>query len=237
MAALKPEYREADGFIAEVIRTDRKKTADIRLDEGAVSVVVPRDLPVERIDALLKEKRQWIKNKLALHRQAQPVSEKSFVSGEAFPYLGRNYRLKVYDGAFTPVKLSGGYLHASVPGGSHSPHMVRNAVIRWYKAKAESRFSEKVARLAPQVGVAPSSVGVRSYSSRWGSCTAKGDVVLNWRVVMAPNPVCEYVVLHELCHLLHYDHSDAFWSTLARHDPHWREHKVWLKEHGRTLIF
>ena len=238
MAAVKaPEYREAKGVIVEIIRTERRKTADIRVEEGAVSVVVPANLALSRVDELLKDKRTWIREKLSLQQEAQPVSEKQFVSGESFPYLGRNYRLKVHDGPFQPVKLLRGYLHVSVPSGAKSPQMVRNALIRWYKAQAERKLLEKAARLAPVIGVKPKSVSVRSFKSRWGSCSAKGDIQFNWRVVMAPNSVCDYVVIHELCHLVHHDHSADFWKYLGRYAGSYNIQKVWLKENSFSLLF
>jgi predicted metal-dependent hydrolase len=235
MAAVKaPEYREAKGFIAEIIRTERRKTADIRVEDGAVSVVVPINLALSCIDELLKTKRKWIREKLSLQQEAQPVSEKQFVSGESFPYLGRNYRLKVHGGEFQPVKLLRGYLHVTVPDGVRSPQMVRNALIRWYKAQAERKLLEKVARFAPVIGVNPKSISVRSFKSRWGSCSAKGDIQFNWRVVMAPNSVCDYVVTHELCHLVHHDHSPEFWGLLERHKPDFLIQKRWLKENEQS---
>lgn len=90
-----PEYRDGNGFIVEVIRTNRRKTADIRVEEGAVSIVVPKSTCIEKIDQLLLSKRLWIKEKMALQRDMATAGSKQFVSGEAFPYLGRNYRLKV----------------------------------------------------------------------------------------------------------------------------------------------
>ena len=240
MAAMKPspkkqEYREASGFIAEVIRTERRKTADIRVEDGAVSVVVPIDLPVERIDSLLKDKRKWIKEKIVLHRQAQPVSEKQFVSGEAFSYLGRNYRLKVEKGVFQPVRLLQGRLVVTVPQGKDQPHVIRNALIRWYKRQAEQKLREKVDRYAPVVGVEPTGVGIKSFKSRWGSCTAKGRLEFNWRVMMAPASVVEYVVIHELCHLKHHDHSADFWSAVSRVLPNYMVSKDWLKDNELRL--
>ncbi|GAB3369015.1 M48 family metallopeptidase [Spongiibacter taiwanensis] len=237
MVAIKPEYREANGFIAEVIRTERRKTADIRVEDGAVSVVVPGDLPVERIDSLLKEKRKWIKEKIALHRQAQPTSEKQFVSGEAFPYLGRNYRLKVEKGPFQPVRLINGRLVATVPEGKEQPHMIRNALVRWYKRQAEVKIVEKVERYSAAVGVEPAGVGIKSFKSRWGSCTAKGRLEFNWRIMMAPNRCVDYVVVHELCHLKRHDHSAEFWEEVGRILPSYEKSKEWLRDNGIHLLF
>lgn len=232
-----PEYVDGDGFIAEVIRTSRRKSADIRVEEGAVSVVVPVELPTERIAQLLASKRRWIKEKIHLHGESQPANTRQYVSGEAFPYLGRNYRLKVQRGPFEPVKLLQGRLLATLPYGAEQPHMVRNALARWYKRQAESKLQEKAARYAKQIGVTPSSVNVKAFKSRWGSCSPTGHVGFNWCVMMAPNRVVDYVVVHELCHLIHHDHSANFWREVERHMPDFAERKEWLKQNSERLSF
>ncbi|MEX1668373.1 M48 family metallopeptidase [Zhongshania guokunii] len=223
------EYLERPGFIAEVIRTDRRKTADIRVEDGAVLIVIPISLPIERVDSLLKTKRTWIKEKIALHREAQPASEKQFVSGEAFSYLGRNYRLKVEEGAFQPVRLLKGRLVVTVPKGKDQPHMIRNALIRWYKRQAEQKLCEKVERYAPIVGVEPADVRIKTFKSRWGSCTAKGILEFNWRIMMAPNRCVDYVVVHELCHLKRHDHSAEFWKEVGKVMTDYERLRTYLK--------
>lgn len=229
------EYREGNGFVAEVIRSDRRKTADIRVEDGAVSVVVPRGLAVERIDRLLQDKRLWIKEKIALHREMASAGEKTFVSGEAFPYLGRNYRLKVTHGSFAPVRLVHGRLMVQAPTGTDQPHIVRNALARWYKRQAGQKLQEKVTRYAPIVGVTPSGVGIKAFKSRWGSCTAKGVLEFNWQIMMAPNRMVDYVVVHELCHLIRHDHSPEFWKEVARVMPGYPEYREWLRMNGARL--
>jgi predicted metal-dependent hydrolase len=223
------EYRDGHGFIAEVIRTSRRKSADIRVEDGAVSVVVPTSTSTERIDQLLATKRRWIKEKIALQREMAPAATRRFVSGEAFSYLGRNYRLKVETGNFAPVRLLHGRLVVTVPSGSQQPHMVRNALVRWYKRQAEHKLTEKVTRFAPLVGVEPAGVGIKTFRSRWGSCTAKGKLEFNWQIMMAPNRMVDYVVLHELCHLIRHDHSPEFWREMARVMPEYQQCREWLK--------
>ncbi|EDY86726.1 zinc metalloprotease [gamma proteobacterium HTCC5015] len=237
MVEKKSEYLDGNGFIVEVLRTDRKKTADIRVEEGAVSVVVPRNTTEARINELIREKRRWIKRKMALHQEQAPVTEKRMVSGEAFAYLGRHYRLKVVRGPYAPVKLSAGRLLVTVPQGTEQPHIIRNALIRWYKRQADIKLTDKVRRFAPRVGVEPAGVAIKSFRSRWGSCTAKGSLEFNWRIMMAPNSVVDYVVLHELCHLLHHNHSQAFWDQLRLVAGDYQSHKDWLKEHSVRLAF
>tara|TARA_R100000900_G_scaffold39187_1_gene32255 strand:- start:21470 stop:22189 length:720 start_codon:yes stop_codon:yes gene_type:complete len=229
------EYRDGHGFIAEIIRTSRRKSADIRVEDGAVSVVVPTSTTTERIDQLLIAKRRWIKEKIALHREQAPTATRRFVSGEAFSYLGRNYRLKVETGNFAPVKLLNGRLVVTVPEGSQQPHMVRNALVRWYKRQAEQKLTEKVARFAPMVGVEPAGVGIRSFKSRWGSCTSRGKLEFNWRIMMAPNRMVDYVVIHELCHLIRHDHSPEFWREVARVMPEYEQCREWLRDNAVKL--
>ncbi|MBH0311775.1 M48 family metallopeptidase [Alcaligenes faecalis] len=229
------EYLDAQGFIVEVIRTERQKTADLRVEDGAVSIVVPQRVSTEKIEAILASKRRWIREKLTLHRDAAPASGKDFVSGEAFPYLGRNYRLKVVQGSFAPVRLVHGHLVVSVPCGSEQPHMVRNALVRWYKRQAAQKLTEKVARFAPVVGVLPKDVNIKTFRARWGSCTAEGQLEFNWQITMAPNRMVDYVVIHELCHLIHHDHSPGFWKEVARVMPEYAQCRQWLKENGAGL--
>lgn len=233
---LSPEYRDANGFIAEVIRTSRRKSADIRVEEGAVSVVVPVETSLERIDELLASKRRWIKEKIALHQEMSPPSSKRYVSGEAFSYLGRNYRLKVEKGPFAPVKMIQGRLVVSVPQGSEQPHMICNALVRWYKRQAEVKLRDKVARWAPQVGVDVPAVSVKTFKSRWGSCTAKGELQFNWKIMMSPNRMVDYVVVHELCHLIRHDHSSEFWAEVGRILPDYQECREWLRCNGHFVV-
>lgn len=234
--ALAPEYIECKGFIAEVVRTNRTKSADVRVEDGVVSVVVPKTLELDRINKILDDKRQWIKNKIYLHRDAQPNTTKEFVSGESFAYLGRNYRLKVVDGHFKPVKLVQGRLVITVPNPKEYPHMVRNALVRWYKQHAELKLNEKIKRYAAIVGVEPESVGIKNFKSRWGSCSAKGHIDFNWKIIMAPNRMVDYVVIHELCHLKHHDHSPKFWKEVERVVPDYQACKEWLKVNESGMV-
>lgn len=194
------------------------------------------DLPQPKITALLKDKDRWIKNKIREQKRFQPVVPKQFVSGEAFSYLGRNYRLKVKRGPFSPVKLVQGRLVATLPEGPDNPQMVRNALVRWYRAQAQPKMIEKTARYAESIGVEPSAVGIKSYKARWGSCSSTGRIDYNWRIVMAPHAIVDYVVVHELCHLKHFNHGRDYWKQVRRIMPDCDEHRNWLKENGGHLL-
>jgi hypothetical protein len=231
----KREYREHDDFTAEVIRTHRRKSAEIRVTAGAVTIRVPVHTSVSEIDELLHARHEWIREKVALQGEMASLEPRAYTSGEVFSYLGCNYRLRVEDGAFAPVKLLNGCLHVNVPGGSAHAHLVRNALVRWYKQRAHEKLPQIVGYLAPQVGAHPERIEIKSFKARWGSCSSTGAVQFNWRIMLAPTRMVEYVVVHELCHLLHLNHSNAYWREVERVIPDYRACRKWFKAHGWSL--
>jgi len=229
------EFIEFDNLLVEIKRSNRVKSATITVEESSVLIAVPRLLELERIKKLLKNKRQWIKDKIALHYEAQPKSNKEFVSGECFSYLGRNYRLKVNQGYYKPAKLINGRFCVTLFAGTDNADLIKDSLLAWYEKHADIKFNEKVKRYAEIMNVKFNSVGIKSYKSRWGSCTAEGDITFNWKIIMAPNRIVDYVVVHELCHLIHHDHSPKFWREVERFMPDYLECKEWLKHNGARL--
>lgn len=229
------EYIQGKGFVAEVTRTKRTKSATIKVEDGTVIVVVPYTLAQERIVRLLSDKTRWIKEKLALRFQEPNKSDKQYVSGESFSYLGRNYRLKVNKGQYQPVKLSRGRFTITLRVGSDNPELIQDSLTSWYKQHAQAKLTEKSKRYSEIIGVTYASVGIKPYKSRWGSCSVNGNIDFNWHIIMAPNRIVDYVVVHELCHLIHHDHSPKFWQQVERVMPDYAECKAWLKVNAASL--
>ena len=160
---------------------------------------------------------------------------KEYVSGESFTSLGRNYRLKLVSGGLREVKLRGGYLELGVSKGTKERD-IRNALLDWYEEHALNRLTEKTARYANIMGVTSNSIVARDYKSRWGLCSSKGDIFYNWRIIIAPHQIVDYMVVHELCHMQHPNHSPAYWDSVKRVIPDYKESRQWLKDHGASLI-
>lgn len=232
---VQPEFIKGDGFLAEIIRTGRRKTVSVSVQEGRVSMAVPEALSDSRIESLLAKKARWIKEKLLLQSEAEPVKPREYVSGESFTYLGRNYRLKVEFGKPVSVKLRQGRLWVRVPEGCNNPGKVRNALSWWYRTHAEQKLREKVERYARVIGVYPTAVRIKTFKSRWGSCDSRGLVQFNWKIIIAPNRIVDYLVVHELCHLKQHNHSPRFWTCVEAVFPDYKECKEWLKQNGRIL--
>ena len=223
-------------FQVDVKRTNRRKTATVKIEQGVVQVVVPQTLSQQAIDDLIAKKSNWIRQKLVL-QQSVPVSKpKEFVSGESFSYLGRNYRLKVLTGDLQPVKLKQGYLQVTVPMEQKSDQaLIRKLLQDWYLDRASEKLEQKTVKYAQQIGVQPSKIRVREYKSRWGSCSVRGEVSYNWRIIISPNPVVDYVVVHELCHLIHHNHSKQYWNQVRSIVPDYQSKRDWLKTNAGLL--
>ncbi|MDH5917760.1 M48 family metallopeptidase [Vibrio splendidus] len=236
MSKHEPELIHTEGYSVLVERTSRRKTASIKVDEGEVIIVVPKLLERDKIDKLLASKHQWIVEKIAQYQTASPATMREYVSGESLPYLGRNYRLKVLKGDLAPTKLLNGRITVTVPDPSTQTHYIRRALTNWYKRHADKKIREKVRRYESLVGVETGVVRTKEFKSRWGSCTPYGDLEFNWVIVMAPNRVVDYVVVHELCHLIHHDHSPQFWKEVERVMHDYKKHKEWLRGNAQNLI-
>ena len=221
---------EGFDFPVEVIRTPRKRSAAIHVSSGVVSVRVPQSLSDKRVQDLIQKRSVWIKRKIKEQADRPASKPKEYVSGESFSYLGKTYRLKVVDGAEPSLKMKGGRLVASVPKhAKNRESLVKSLVTGWYQSHADQKLREKVERFAPLVGVEPRSIAVKAYKSRWGSCTNSGDISFNWKIIEAPHRVVDYVVIHELCHMLEHNHSPKYWKHVERHVPDWRACRQWLR--------
>ena len=235
-AMSKVQVMEGFGFAVEVVRTDRrKKTIAIELDGELVRVRAPRRLSDSRLRDLVIERTPWIEARLREQAERPEVKPKEYVSGETFSYLGRNYRLKVIAGESHPVRLKQGYLVVLAPEGEGQQREVKGRLESWYRANAEELLRDKTERMAKLIEVAPRSVSVRNYKSRWGSCSSSGDITYNWKIIMAPHHIVDYVVVHELCHLLEHNHSPRYWRHVARFIPDWKERRDWLK-HNPLIV-
>ena len=217
----------------EIVRTKRRKTASIQIRDGLIRAVVPNQISDFRVEALIKKRMSWIRKKLQEESKIVIPSIKEYVSGESLTYLGKNYRLKIITNSKRSVKLIGGYIEVSVP--KKSPSTIKNMLTQWYIDHAIERLKDKTDRYANIIGVSPSTVSVRDYKSKWGSCSSDGNISYNWRIIMSPHRIVDYIVIHELCHMLEHNHSKDFWQHVSNNCRDYKECRNWLKINGRVL--
>ena len=225
-------------FPIEVVRSLKSKSAAIEIDKGIVKVTVPQNLSDYRVDELVKKRTIWIKKQLKIEAETPSLRPKEYVNGESFSYLGRNYRLKCVDDEAPNVKLKHGYLTVYLSNAlkeNEKEDFIRRALKDWYQARALEKLKEKTKRYSSIIGVTPQSVKIKEYKARWGSCSLKGDISFNWRIIISPHHIVDYIVVHELCHLVEYNHGNKYWKQVASVVPNYIECRNWLKENGQYL--
>jgi predicted metal-dependent hydrolase len=200
---------------------------------------VPCALERERITALVRRKGAWIVERLRDFEDLLPApAPREFTSGETFHYLGRQHRLLVElhpDLARAEVALSHGRLHVRLPAATKAsarPDAVRDALKLWYRRRAALYLPARLAKWAAKLGIATPPLLIREPRKRWGSCDARGNVRINWRVMQVAPRLVDYVVAHELVHLEHRRHDREFWARLGVAMPDAEPRKTRLRRDG-----
>jgi predicted metal-dependent hydrolase len=191
-----------------------------------VEVVLPRRAGEREAAAAVSELRPWIERRV---RELERVQAIVAARGDTLPYLGEMLRVLAEPGR-TRVHRRGSDL--LVPRGPE-----RNAAVeRWYRRAALCEIEPRLDRACRLAGSSYSGLSIRGQRTRWASCSRSGGMSFNWRLLLAPEPVLDYVVWHEVCHLEVLDHSPRFWDLLRQWCPDCREHARWLRRHGATLV-
>ncbi len=226
----------------QIIRSNRKTVGlEVSLDEG-VKIRAPKSLKKKRIKQIVKKKASWILKKQEKLCEVKPApTPKEFLSGEKLPYLGRRYRLKVkkIEGKNVSISLYQGKFWIEV-GTDISKQMrreaIREKVINWYREHAKEKINERVKKYQDKIGTEPNSVQIKKQKKRWGSCSSLGNLNFNWKIIMAPMSVVDYLVVHELAHLKHPNHSKEFWQLVEAIIPNYEKKQEWLRVNGKQLI-
>jgi predicted metal-dependent hydrolase len=199
----------------------------VSVDPGrGVEVVLPRRAPEREAAAAVAELRPWIERRV---RELADVRAAVAARGSTVPYLGAPLRLVPQTGR-RRVHRTGGVLFVPERAADTVP-----AVERWYRRAAREEIKPRLDRACALSGTAYSRLTIRGQRTRWASCSRSGAVSFNWRLLLAPEPVLDYVIWHEVCHLSIMDHSPRFWALVASHCEDYREHVAWLRRHGATL--
>lgn len=215
-----------------------RKTTDIVIErDGTVSVRPPQHYTPEQVDAVVESKRLWIYRNLAEWRDLNASAVvRSWVNGESFLYLGRNYRLALVSEQVQDLLLKEGrfYLKRSLIE-QQGVDAAKRAFASYYTEKGQQRFQSRADYYAAKAGVSVGTIRVKDMGYRWASCGQQGQLNFHWKCMMAPPKVIDYIVVHELCHHHQKNHNEAFWNEVDKILPDYRERKVWLRKYGAGL--
>ncbi|MCL5057367.1 MAG: M48 family metallopeptidase [Actinobacteria bacterium] len=210
----------------------RKLTITVERDRSVI-VHAPEGTSDEKINQVVESKRQWIYEKMGhpqKYRNLPHPPGKELVSGESAFYLGRQYRIEIVKTGLSGIKFAQRFY---IPATQISKRA--EALKDWYIAKAKEKIVPRVKQHASQLGVDVAEVKIVDNRYRWGSCTLKNNVNFNWRLIKAPMFVIDYVIIHELAHLIEANHTPRFWNIVRAQAPTMEKAKAWLKEYGQLL--
>ena len=215
-----------DDLAYTIRRSTRARRIRVSVDpHTGVEVVIPQRATKKEAQAAVAELRPWIDRRLHdVHAARQRLASPS----GTVPFLGDHLRLQ-YDEGRTRAHRKADVLH--VPAAD-----AHEAIERWYRVQARAEIAPRLTRATDALGRIHTTLSIRNQRTRWGSCSATGAMSFNWRLLLAPEPVLDYVVWHEACHLVVMDHSRNFWTLVERHLPGYREPRRWLRQNGAALV-
>lgn len=223
--------RKPMNFSYSICYSERKTIAISVERDRSVVIRAPIGTTEAAIDRIVERKKAWIYGKLS-HPQKYPekATRAEFVSGETILYLGRKYRLEIRKGAKEGIEFEGKFV---VTGTSRD--RASDMFREWYKQAAKEAILPRVEVHSQKLGVTPQRVSISNSRYRWGSCTPRDNLSFNWKLVKAPIYVIDYVIVHELAHLIEANHTPRFWNIVRTQSPRHSRAKEWLKEHGGLL--
>jgi predicted metal-dependent hydrolase len=210
--------------------SSRKSLGITVTPEMKVLVKAPAKTSIENVKEKLRKKAPWIIKQQSFFLSFQPKTPtRKFISGETHLYLGRQYRLRLISGKPESVKLKGKFIEVTTSEKARTKQIVNE----WYLQNAKAKFNSVAQPLLKKFKkhkVEPTSIVLRDMPTRWGSCTPKGKIILNPELIKAPKGCIEYVIIHELCHLIHHDHTQKFLDLQTKEMKDWEKWKMKLEK-------
>jgi predicted metal-dependent hydrolase len=204
-------------------RSQQRRSIMLTVDEHGLTVSAPWRSSERRIAGVIRDAEAWVLKKLDVW-SALPARAQSWTQGDTIRYLGRDLSLHLTQDAVAALAtLQDGdrlQVRLTAPADADS---VKVAVIKWYRRHAQANFAGRIGELAARLGVGVPRLFLSSARTRWGSCNARREVRLNWRLIQAAQATIDYVIVHELAHLIEMNHSARFWALVASACPHYRE--------------
>lgn len=221
--------------IQYTLQRSNRKTASIYIErDGRVSVYVPKKLTNKQVEELLENKRKWIYRNLAEWEDLNATrTQREYVNGEGFFYLGRSYRLKLVDQQEATLMLKDG--HFCLRSNNGSAPDADAEFKEFFREKGKKRIPDRVAFYQDRMDVEATAVKIIDLKNRWASCSSNGNLNFHWKCMMAPPNILDYIVVHELAHLIHTNHTEAFWNEVDKVMPDYRDRKEWLRVNGAGM--
>lgn len=221
----------------QIERTNRKRTIALQVKNNKLIIKTPRSVSKKTLVDLIKRKQHWINQRAILNFEEQNLKNREFIDNDKFYFRGDEYRLSLILGRKEAVKIEGGLLVVSyVDDKSIGRENIKRLLEDWYLKESIKILKARTEELAQQMRVQPYGITVKNYKSKWGSCTANNKISYNWRIIMAPDCIVDYLIIHELCHIIEHNHSKNFWNYVGTYCEDFQKKRKWLRENGHMLV-
>jgi predicted metal-dependent hydrolase len=227
-------------FAFELVRSARRRSISIEIAKAQVVVRAPHFVARADIEKFVCEKSLWVQQKLTQQeQQLSALPDYSFANGTSIPYLGEPLELVVHTQPKADVVRYGEKLLVIMTSRSRltPEQQTKRLVSTWYQTQALKLLQAKTDVAVARLGASYRGITIKATRSKWGHCTAQGAIQYNWQILLAPEPIVDYLVAHEVSHLLHHNHSPAFWAVVASLCPNYKHCRAWLKANGMQLMF
>lgn len=219
------------------LKYKNRKTIEIKIDPpDRVTVTAPLGADEKEILSIVQNKAHWITKKLHDIKDISIAEEKKFQDGDLFLYLGKEYPLKlIMDKGIKNIEVQycNGNIIIKTP--SYDKELLKEAMKKWYRQKTEEIIRERLEYLQKYFDKAPSDIKIKEQKKRWASCTSRGRLLFNWRCSMASVEAIDYIIIHEMCHLYHMNHSKYFWNKVETILPDYKKRSEWLKNNALKI--
>ncbi len=228
-------------FPCELKRVPRRRTVAIRVAlDDRITVIAPERAPLHVIHEILHDKARWVARRLEKNKTERAQRDERAARRRRFAlYLGEELPLEFFETRSRrvdeQVRRTALGLAVGLPPGLDAT-LGPERIDRWMRARAQELIPERVALYAQVLGLAPRRITLKTLRSKWGSCSTLGNLNFNWKLIRAPLAVIDYLAVHELCHLIHNNHSAAFWTAVERACPGYKEQERWLNREGRVIL-
>jgi len=218
----------------EIRRSKKRKRLTINIErDRSIVVLAPENVSDERIKQVIDSKKQWIHEKLGHPQKYAPKPHapgKEIISGESLYYLGRQYQVELLESSNDELVFDNKFLF---PLQDKQKNMI--LLKKWYIKSAKEKIIPRARKFAKDLGVKAESIKIVDNKYRWGSCTTKNNINISWRLMQAPMFVIDYIIVHELAHLIEANHTPEFWNVVKAQLPKMEKAKLWLKENGQRI--
>ena len=221
----------------QIKRTNRKRTISLQVKDNKLIINAPRTVSRKNLDEVIQRKQKWIKQRAILNFEEQNLRNRKFIDNETFYFRGNEYRLSLIWGGKEEVKIVDGLLLVTFKDDrSIDSKNVKSLIEDWYVRESTKILNTRTYEFAKKMKVRPTEITVKNYVSKWGSCTAKNKISYNWRIIMAPDCIVDYLIIHELCHIIEHNHSKNFWNYVGTYCEDFQKKRKWLRENGHMLV-